>query len=115
MLAFVRPTSACSGVPTVGVPGQIHTITAVGAEGADITASTQSDDCEVIEEEEDVGASLDFISVAVDLAGEPAPGRLDITATDTIGSASASFNTERCAEHCWVPSLKVPESTCYHA
>ena len=39
------------------------------------------------------------------------PGTCDITATDTTGSASASFNTERCAEHWWC--LKSPCARIY--
>ena len=82
-----------SGVPPVGDPGQIYVLTAVGGLTSTITASTTSDVCQIIDQDQDTG--LDFISVAVDLDDQPQPpGTCTITATDSTGSAMTSFNTE---------------------
>ncbi len=82
-----------SGVPALGVPGQIYTLLAIGVDTT-ITASTNSSTCEVIDQDNDE-AGTDLISVAVDLGDvEQAPGTCAITATDSTGSATATFDTE---------------------
>jgi hypothetical protein len=84
-----------SGLPTLGAPGQSYTITASGAPGEVITASIVSEDCDFEGDDQDAGSGLDFISVAVDPGDVlQLPGTCTITAADSSGSATASFNTE---------------------
>ena len=92
------PAAAASDITFSGVPalGPLVRITPCCAFGADstITASTNSSTCEVIDQDNDA-AGTDFIEVAVDFDGvEQPPGTCAVTATDSTGSATATFDTE---------------------